>query len=175
MRVGCSSFRLVSFYAYAYIRVIEADGSSAELLSITPDLPNSITDIALQENGKLLVIGATCCDEILGRSITTRTKESTSAANLRFETTHTNPATTVRRGHEITYTITVHNNGPAKAGHVTFKMPFPTEQLLSHSRHLRVGSPINSPAAFSATRYRVPATGLNRVSRRNFNLPYASI
>ena len=51
--------------------------------------------------------------------------ERGSVANLRFETTRTSPAATVRRGHEITYTITVHNDGPAKAGHVTFENAIP--------------------------------------------------
>ena len=107
--------------------VIEVDGSSAERMMMPPGcLPDTISDIALQENGKLLVTGWRFLgnkESMLGRYH--YADERTSGADLRFETTRTSPAATARRGHEITYTITVHNDGPAKAGHVTFENAIP--------------------------------------------------
>jgi uncharacterized repeat protein (TIGR01451 family) len=113
-------------YAFDRVCVIEADGSSAEFMKIDGFLPGTITDIALQENGKLLVTGSRLLlnfETVLERYH--YSDERTSGANLRFETTRTNPAETVSPGHRITYTIRVVNDGPVKAGHVTFENAIP--------------------------------------------------
>jgi uncharacterized repeat protein (TIGR01451 family) len=122
--VGMSALDPSSYvWVNSKVWVIEADGSSAGVMIDPGQLPPEISDIALQENGKLLVSGWRLAGGVLGRYH--YSDERGSVANLRFETTRANPAETVSPGHRITYTIRVVNDGPAKAGYVTFENAIP--------------------------------------------------
>ena len=102
---------------------IDANGSIAEALDQPGDWRTKITDIALQENGKLVVSGYVNNGTMLRRYH--YADRRTTAANLRFDATQITPATGIRRGGEIEYTINVVNDGPDKAGHITFENPLP--------------------------------------------------
>jgi uncharacterized repeat protein (TIGR01451 family)/uncharacterized delta-60 repeat protein len=98
---------------------IDANGSTAEALDQLGDWRTRISDIALQENGKVVVSGYVSDGTMLRRYH--HSDRRTTAANLGFD----HPVTVIKRGDEIEYTIRVVNDGPDKAGHVTFENPLP--------------------------------------------------
>jgi uncharacterized repeat protein (TIGR01451 family) len=91
----------------------------------------------------------------------------TTAANLRFDTTQITPATGIRRGGEIEYTINVVNDGPDKAGHITFENPLPNGTTFVSFDAPEGWVSYQLPLSLSA-RFRVPPTGSRAVSQRHF-------